>query len=61
MTVSDMLPKKSVASVASLGPAAGGTGGVMVQKTAAALLDHFQARPQTANLIIFVPIVLAIN
>jgi MFS transporter, ACS family, hexuronate transporter len=44
-TVSDMFPKKSVASVIGIGTAAGGIGGVIVQKTAA---------PQTAYLIMFV-------
>jgi len=53
-TVSDMFPKKSVGSVTGIGTAAGGIGGVIVQKIAGALTDHFRAAPQTAYLIMFV-------
>jgi ACS family hexuronate transporter-like MFS transporter len=53
-TVSDMFPKKSVASVTGIGTAAGGIGGVIVQKLAGRLTDHFQSEPQTAYLIMFV-------
>lgn len=53
-TVSDMFPKNSVASVIGIGTAAGGIGGVIVQKIAGALTDHFKAEPQTAYLIMFV-------
>jgi ACS family hexuronate transporter-like MFS transporter len=53
-TVSDMFPKKSVGSVIGIGTAAGGIGGVIVQKIAGGLTDHFKAAPQTAYLIMFV-------
>lgn len=53
-TVSDMFPKKSIASVIGIGTAAGGIGGVIVQKIAGALTDHFKSTPQTAYLIMFV-------
>jgi ACS family hexuronate transporter-like MFS transporter len=53
-TVSDMFPKKAVASVTGIGTAAGGIGGVLVQKIAGALTDHFKDTPQTAYLIMFV-------
>lgn len=53
-TVSDMFPKKSVASVIGIGTAAGGIGGVIVQKIAGALTDHFKNAPQTAYLIMFI-------
>ncbi len=53
-TVSDMFPKKAVASVTGIGTAAGGIGGVVVQKVAGALTDHFKDTPQTAYLIMFV-------
>ncbi|HUE36146.1 MAG TPA: MFS transporter [Candidatus Acidoferrum sp.] len=53
-TVSDMFPKKAVGSVTGIGTAAGGIGGVIVQKIAGHLTDHFKATPQTAYLIMFV-------
>jgi ACS family hexuronate transporter-like MFS transporter len=53
-TVSDMFPKKAVASVTGIGTAAGGIGGVAVQKIAGALTDHYKDTPQTAYLIMFV-------
>ena len=53
-TVSDMFPKKAIASVVGIGTAAGGIGGVIVQKTAGALTDHFKDTPQTAYLIMFI-------
>ena len=53
-TVSDMFPKKSIASVVGIGTAAGGIGGVIVQKIAGALTDHYKTAPQTAYLIMFV-------
>ena len=52
-TVSDMFPKKTVASVIGIGTAAGGIGGVIVQKMAGALTDHFKGAPQTAYLVMF--------
>lgn len=42
-TVSDMFPKKAVASVTGIGGMAGGFGGVAVSKSAGALFDHFEA------------------
>lgn len=53
-TVSDMFPKKAVASVVGLGTAAGGLGGVIVQKIAGHLTDAFKQTPQTAYLIMFI-------
>ena len=44
-TVSDMFPKKAVGSVTGIGAMAGGIGGVIVQKIAGALTDHFSSRP----------------
>jgi len=40
-TVSDMFPKKAVASVVGIGGMAGGLGGVIVSKVGGALFDHF--------------------
>ena len=42
-TVSDMFPKKAVASVVGIGGMAGGIGGVLVTKTGGALFDHYKA------------------
>jgi ACS family hexuronate transporter-like MFS transporter len=42
-TVSDMFPKKTIASVVGIGGMAGGIGGVLVTKTAGALIDHYEA------------------
>jgi ACS family hexuronate transporter-like MFS transporter len=42
-TVSDMFPKKAVASVVGLGGMAGGMGGVVVTKAGGALFDHYKA------------------
>lgn len=42
-TVSDMFPKKSVASVVGIGGMAGGIGGVIISKLGGALFDHYQA------------------
>ena len=53
-TVSDMFPKKAVGSVTGIGAAAGGLGGVIVQKVAGYLTDLFKAQPQTAYLLMFV-------
>jgi MFS transporter, ACS family, hexuronate transporter len=53
-TVSDMFPKKAVGSVTGIGTAAGGIGGVIVQKIAGHLTDHFKDTPQTAYMIMFV-------
>lgn len=53
-TVSDMFPKKAVASVTGIGTTAGGIGGVIVQLLAGALTDAFIKTPQTAYLIMFI-------
>ena len=53
-TVSDMFPKKAVASVIGIGTMAGGIGGVIIQKLAGRLTDAFQETPQTAYLIMFI-------
>jgi ACS family hexuronate transporter-like MFS transporter len=52
-TVSDMFPKKAVGSVTGIGTAAGGLGGVIVQKLAGYLTDIFKSHPQTAYLMMF--------
>jgi MFS transporter, ACS family, hexuronate transporter len=53
-TVSDMFPKKAVASVIGIGTMAGGIGGVIIQKLAGYLTDAFKNTPQTAYLIMFI-------
>jgi ACS family hexuronate transporter-like MFS transporter len=53
-TVSDMFPKKAVASVIGIGTMAGGIGGVIIQKLAGRLTDVFRETPQTAYLIMFI-------
>jgi MFS transporter, ACS family, hexuronate transporter len=54
-TVSDMFPKKVVASVIGIGTMAGGIGGgVILQMLAGSLTDHFKQTPQTAYLIMFI-------
>jgi ACS family hexuronate transporter-like MFS transporter len=42
-TVSDMFPKKAIASVVGIGGMAGGVGGVVLTKTGGALFDHYKA------------------
>jgi len=42
-TVSDMFPKKAVASVVGIGGMAGGIGGVLMTKLGGALFDHYKA------------------
>ena len=42
-TVSDMFPKKAVASVTGIGGMAGGIGGVVISKVGGYLFDHYQA------------------
>ncbi|MGH7942640.1 MAG: MFS transporter [Limisphaerales bacterium] len=51
-TVSDMFPKKTVASVVGIGTAAGGAGGVILQQVPGWLTDHLTT--QTAYLIMFI-------
>jgi ACS family hexuronate transporter-like MFS transporter len=41
-TVSDMFPKKAVASVVGIGGMAGGLGGVLISKTGGLLFDHYK-------------------
>lgn len=41
-TVSDMFPKKAVASVVGIGGMAGGIGGVIITKIGGALFDHYK-------------------
>jgi ACS family hexuronate transporter-like MFS transporter len=53
-TVSDMFPKKTVASVTGIGTMAGGIGGVIIQMLAGRLTDAFRETPQTAYLIMFI-------
>ena len=53
-TVSDMFPKKTVASVTGIGTMAGGIGGVIVQMLVGHLTDVFKYNPQHAYLIMFV-------
>ncbi len=43
-TVSDMFPKKAVATVTGIGAAAGGLGGVLMQLLAGGLEDHFRIK-----------------
>jgi len=52
-TVSDMFPKKTVGSVTGIGTAAGGLGGVIIQKLAGSFTDHFKAHPQKAYFLMF--------
>jgi ACS family hexuronate transporter-like MFS transporter len=42
-TVSDMFPKKAIASVIGIGGMAGGFGGVLISKLGGALFDHYKA------------------
>jgi ACS family hexuronate transporter-like MFS transporter len=53
-TVSDMFPKKTVASVTGIGTMAGGIGGVIVQMLVGHLTDVFKDTPQHAYLIMFI-------
>ncbi|MGH7994948.1 MAG: MFS transporter [Opitutaceae bacterium] len=53
-TVSDMFPKKAVASMIGIGTMAGGVGGVAVQLLAGRLTDVFRRTPEHAYLIMFV-------
>jgi len=42
-TVSDMFPKKAIASVTGIGSMAGAVGGILIAKMAGLLFDHFKA------------------
>jgi len=55
-TVSDMFPKKTVASVIGIGGMAGGLGGIATSKSAGFLFDHFKAlgHIQTGYYIMFI-------
>lgn len=53
-TVSDMFPKKTIASVIGIGTMAGGIGGVIIQILQGHLRDALIKSPQTAYLIMFV-------
>jgi len=46
-TVSDMFPKKAVASVTGLGGMAGAVGGILIARAAGLLLQHFTAMGKT--------------
>ncbi len=45
-TVSDMFPKKAIASVIGLGGMAGAVGGILIARLAGVLLDHYKALGQ---------------
>jgi ACS family hexuronate transporter-like MFS transporter len=55
-TVSDMFPKKAIASVIGIGGMAGGIGGVIISKLGGALFDYYEAQGhiQTGYSIMFV-------
>ena len=42
-TVSDMLPKRAIASVTGIGGMAGALGGILISKSAGLLFDHYKA------------------
>ena len=55
-TVSDMFPKKTVASVVGIGSMAGGLGGIVISKSAGYLLDWYKkmGHIETGYLLIFI-------
>lgn len=55
-TVSDMFPKKSVASVTGIGGMAGAIGGILIARLAGVLFDHYKAlgHIQTGYYIMFI-------
>jgi ACS family hexuronate transporter-like MFS transporter len=53
-TVSDMFPKKTVASMIGIGTTAGGIGGVIMQLLPGLFTDRFKVTTQTVYLIMFV-------
>jgi len=52
-TVSDMFPKKAIATVTGIGGLAGGIGGVLVQLLAGFITDLYSSKPETAYMIMF--------
>jgi ACS family hexuronate transporter-like MFS transporter len=60
-TVSDMFPKKAVASVVGIGGMVGAVGGIIIARTAGLLLDHFKAlgKIETGYYIMFIICALA--
>jgi ACS family hexuronate transporter-like MFS transporter len=60
-TVSDMFPKKAVASVVGIGGMVGAVGGIFIARTAGMLLDHFKAlgKIETGYYIMFIICALA--
>jgi MFS transporter, ACS family, hexuronate transporter len=52
-TVSDMFPKKAVASITGIGTMAGGIGGIIIQMLVGRLTDFYVSTPKTAYLIMF--------
>ncbi len=52
-TVSDLFPKRAVASVIGIGGLAGGIGGVLVQRLSGILNTHYFETPKIAYLIMF--------
>jgi len=60
-TVSDMFPKKAVASITGIGGMAGGLGGILISKSAGLLFDHYKqlGHIETGYLIMFVSCGLA--
>jgi ACS family hexuronate transporter-like MFS transporter len=60
-TVSDMFPKKAIASVVGIGGMIGAVGGIIMARTAGLLLDHFKAlgKIETGYYIMFIICALA--
>jgi MFS transporter, ACS family, hexuronate transporter len=60
-TVSDMFPKKAVASVVGIGGMIGAVGGIIIARTAGLLLDHYKAlgKIETGYYIMFIICALA--
>lgn len=60
-TVSDMFPKKAVASVVGIGGMIGAIGGIVIAKTAGILLDHYKmmGKIETGYYIMFIICALA--
>ena len=60
-TVSDMFPKKAVASVVGIGGMIGAIGGIIIARTAGLLLDHYKAlgKIETGYYVLFIICALA--